>query len=121
MFNVLDEEYYIKALYALNVSADYTLVAFCENTDIETVVKLMKSINYRDQRVLYVNGSKFDDWQQLLMMGLCEHNVIANSTFSWWGAYLNMNESKRVCFPAKWFTNGTNTADLCPPEWIRIV
>ena len=63
------------------------------------------------------------DWQQMLVMSCCHHNIIANSSFSWWGAYLNKNIRKIVCYPSKWFgpkTQHHDTSDLCPEEWTKI-
>jgi hypothetical protein len=62
------------------------------------------------------------DWQQMLLMSLCKDNIIANSTFSWWGAYFNTNPTKSVCYPAKWFhpKAGNNIEDLCPNDWTAI-
>ncbi len=54
-------------------------------------------------------------------MSLCKHHIIANSSFSWWGAWLSAHRNKVVVAPAKWFNNATvNTEDLVPREWLRI-
>ena len=65
----------------------------------------------------------FDDWKQMLLMSVCDHNIIANSTFSWWGAYLNHNSDKIVCYPSTWFgpaLKNHDTRDLFPADWIKI-
>ena len=61
------------------------------------------------------------DWEQMLVMSLCQHNIIANSTFSWWGAYLNANRPN-VYYPSQWFHGPKNneTDDLFPDGWISI-
>ena len=59
----------------------------------------------------------------MLLMSLCHHNIIANSSFSWWGAYLNNNPNKKVVCPKQWFGvnySHYNTDDLRPAEWIQV-
>jgi hypothetical protein len=51
---------------------------------------------------------------------MCRHQIIANSSFSWWGAWLNPNPDKIVIAPEKWFANETNTQDLIPQGWVRL-
>lgn len=55
-------------------------------------------------------------------MSLCKHNVIPNSSFSWWGAWLNSNDNKIVIAPQKQFTeiSGLHYDDIIPDNWIRI-
>ena len=55
-------------------------------------------------------------------MSLCRHNIIANSTFSWWSAYMNNNSDKIVIYPLPWFgvIANTDTVDLFPDKWISV-
>lgn len=59
--------------------------------------------------------------EDLRLMSLCKHHIIANSSFSWWGAWLNYNPEKIVVSPSRWFMNpDTDTSDLLPESWLRI-
>lgn len=56
--------------------------------------------------------------EDMRLMSLCTHHIVANSSFSWWGAWLNRKEGKRVYAPKKWFAvNHMDTRDLCPRDW----
>ena len=54
------------------------------------------------------------------LMSLCKHHIIANSSFSWWGAWLNANSNKIVVAPKQWFANGQSSVDLIPNQWTRL-
>ena len=59
--------------------------------------------------------------QDLHLMSMCQHNVIANSSFSWWAAWLNKNENKKVIAPSNWFGPGApSSQDIIPEDWITI-
>ena len=75
----------------------------------------LKNVTYVDWNI----GK--DSYKDMQLMSYCKHNIIANSSFSWWGAWLNNNPNKIVCVPEKWFDlPGCETKDICPDEWIRI-
>ncbi len=70
--------------------------------------------------VVDVNGPD-TNWEDLRLMSLCRHNVVANSSFSWWGAWLNRNREKIVVAPRRWYRDATrDVADLVPDAWTRV-
>lgn len=61
------------------------------------------------------------DYEDLRLMSLCQHNVLANSSFSWWGAWLNQNPDKRVAGPKDWFSDPKlSNPDILPQGWLRV-
>ncbi len=66
------------------------------------------------------NGSETAH-EDLHLMSLCQHNIIANSSFSWWAAWLNQYPDKIICYPDPWFRGGNlDTSDLCPDSWHEV-
>jgi hypothetical protein len=59
-------------------------------------------------------------FKDLRLMAACSHQIIANSSFSWWGAWLNKNPQKKVLAPSKWFISAKNISTLLPKSWITI-
>lgn len=82
----------------------------------------VKSNIKTDSPSYYVDWNKgLNSYKDMQLMSKCKHNIIANSSFSWWGAWLNTNPKKIVIAPRKWFNDtGINTSDLIPDSWIKI-
>ena len=59
-------------------------------------------------------------FQDIRLMSICNHHIIANSTFSWWGAWLNSSKEKIVITPKKWFSNGMSSKTLIPENWLQV-
>ena len=71
-----------------------------------------------------VRSDTSTSWEDMFLMARCRHHIIANSSYSWWGAWLNPAKDKRVIAPARWFTPGRlatcNVLDLYPDDWILL-
>jgi hypothetical protein len=130
IYPILSDAYYTEALTAVfNKQPTNTkqqngkVLYFCENADLSEVEKTIHILKTKFPLLVFQRANPtLSDWEQLLLMSLCEHNIIANSSFSWWGAYLNSNIGKTVCYPETWFGTkaGHDTNDLFPEDWTPI-
>lgn len=104
-------EYYEKAL---NIIGEYDYI-FVFSDDIQWCKN-----NLTFDKMIFISGN--DDVYDLWLMSLCKKNIIANSSFSWWGAWLNSNKDKKVISPINWIGNhiNINTKDIVPDTWIKI-
>lgn len=72
------------------------------------------------ENVVYVDWNKGEDsWQDMMLMSCCRHHIICNSTFSWWGAWLNPREDKIVIAPNRWFRH-CETPNIYPAGWLTV-
>ena len=118
-------EYYINAInHIMGLSPPKNVLYFCEKQNNNTVEKKITILKEKFPQLTFIKASdEKEDWEQILMMSCCEHNIIANSSFSWWGAYFNGNKDKIVYYPSVWFgpkLADKDTSDLCPDSWIMI-
>ena len=129
VYPILTTEYYINSInYILSQTTNKnkskkSILYFCEDDDFNDVLQIIIQLQHIYTDLIFERAdNKLADWEQMLLMSLCKDNIIANSTFSWWGAYFNTNLLKNVCYPATWFQpkTGNNTADLCPDDWTSI-
>lgn len=125
---ILTCEYYERAIYRLlNILEEkpqkLKVLYFCEKEDINEVNDIICLLQKHFPTIQFVPvDMNIVDWKQMVLMSCCDHHIIANSTFSWWGAYLNPSENKRVCYPANWFGPALNhliVDDLFPVDWIK--
>lgn len=110
-----DPGYYLRALEVIKEKTG-PITVFVFSDDIEWVKNNIKF----DVQTEYVSRNGLEDYEEMILMSKCKHNVVANSSFSWWGAWLNRNANKIVIAPKVWFRDGKNTDDLIPENWIRL-
>lgn len=80
-----------------------------------------ENLKLENDHVFVDQNTDKTDYEDIRMMSLCKHNILANSTFSWWAAWLNPNPDKIVIAPEKWYNDTTrNTQDLIPEGWVRL-
>lgn len=114
--------YYENELNCINKNSN--VLYFYERGNEDLVNQFIKRLKfvYPDMNFMPVD-SELQDWEHMLLMSLCNHNIIANSTFSYFGAIFNTNENRSVYYPSKWFgekLNKHNTKDLCLSDWVEI-
>jgi hypothetical protein len=137
---ILGEDYYINSINFIlskkRSTIKWTILYFCEEEDMDEVQSKVEKIKKECMEYFCEKGQeyeleferaggecKIEDWRQLLLMSCCQHNIIANSSFSWWAAYFNDNSEKIICYPETWFgsqLSNHNTSDMCPKSWNKI-
>ena len=134
-------EYYEKSLDQImdkvidsgkDLDQPITILYFCEEYDIQDVLCIINPLMDKFPQCIFVNinesinelipNSTLCDYEQMMLMSICKYNIIANSTFSWWGAYFNKTPDKIVCYPSVWFGPGIPAIvdDLFPDQWTKI-
>jgi hypothetical protein len=125
---VMPKEYYEKSLGYIvsNVNVPIRVLYFCEQEDNEYVCSVIEYLQkqLKNYSIEFVKvDDTIDDWIQMLLMSCCNSQIIANSSYSWFGAYLCQDDKKHVCYPNKWFGSAmghTIMDDLFPPTWTKI-
>lgn len=109
-------EYYQAAIKYITERVEQP-VFFIFSDDVEWVKENLK-MNFPCQYVAHNKG--VESYNDMRLMSLCKHHIIANSTFSWWGAWLNSNAEKIVIAPKRWFVNTTDVSALIPQAWVTL-
>lgn len=115
------KSYYLDAINYMSSNID--VEKYIIFTDDEAWVKNDFMPQLKIKVILVDRSESINDAHYLTLMSSCQHQVIANSTFSWWAAYLNKNKSKAIIAPKRWFANEAmeiQTSFLIPPGWIRL-
>ena len=116
LHGVCSLDYYLKAMNRILEKVSKPSF-FIFSDDIEWAKNNLKL----DYPTIFVSNNSIKDGEELLLMSKCKHNIIANSSFSWWGAWLNQNPQKIVIAPKQWFKDSSvDTSDLISGSWIKI-
>jgi hypothetical protein len=114
-FGVCSLEYYATAIARIkSIHPNPTFFVFSDD-----MAWVKENLPVGDSAV-FVSDATITDYQELILMSKCEHNIIANSSFSWWGAWLNQNPNKIVVTPTPWFESAAWDKDLIAESWIKL-
>ncbi len=111
------QDYYQKAItYIENKISDPVFYIFSDDINwAKQNITTKSKMNFID------HNKNTDSYKDLFLMSHCKHNIIANSSFSWWGAWLNQNSSKIVIAPQRWYIDATkSTQDIYPEDWLKL-
>jgi hypothetical protein len=113
-----DSSYYLKAIdFISSKTSNAHYIIFSDDIPFVKETQL-----FQDKKHTFIEKSpEMQDYEEMLLMSKCKNNIIANSSFSWWGAWLNETHEKIVIAPMNWFRDDkANTKDLLPADWIKL-
>lgn len=118
VYSTCSLDYYKKGVEHISNNTGETPTLFIFSDDKQWVKDNLK---LPFETVYVDNNSGTKSYEDMRLMSLCKHNIIANSSFSWWGAWLNKNKEKIVIAPLKWFNDDNIIqTDVIPESWIRL-
>ena len=114
---VLPLSYYMEAMAHIQ-RVDPGSIFFVFSDDIVTVKRELQP----SSRIVFVDQLEGQpDHETMRLMSMCQNNIIANSSFSWWAAWLNARPDKHVVAPRPWFAaSDRDTSDVVPGSWVRL-
>jgi hypothetical protein len=119
---ILGEPYYRQAIDRIEAALGEGIDFFVFSDDAAAAEQVLNFVP--KSRLNHVRGDPERPWEDMALMARCRHHVIANSSFSWWGAWLNRSPDKVVVAPRAWFAPAElrlrNTSDLYPSDWILL-
>ena len=111
--NALSWDYYAKAIAEMKkYYEDPVFIVFSDD-----YLWAKQHLNSDDVYYFIDEHECLEDYEQLMVMSRCNSNIIANSTFSWWAAWLNQNKDKNVIMPKRWLKNQEK---LIMKEWVKL-
>lgn len=114
--DICTKEYYSSAIKYIKTKVDKPKFIVFTND-----LKYAETILEGEEFIFITWNSDKNSYRDMFLMTKCKHNIIANSSFSWWGAYLNMNNPKIIIAPSKWFnSNKIRQENILPLNWIKI-
>ncbi len=117
MHGACDVEYYQRAIQ--HITRRQSRVEFFVFSDEASWAA--QNLEFEGPTTVVSRTRPADVHEDMVLMQACKHNIIANSTYSWWSAYLNANRSKIVVAPNRWFAGSTDPgSDLVPIDWVRL-
>lgn len=121
---IIGTDYYIKALdYVCTLDPNINTVQYyCEDEDHADIALVIDELLKMFPSLVFKRFKGNTDYEEMLAMAGCKHNIIANSSFSWWGAYLNPFSEKIVCYPSLWFGPmiPKSVDSMFPASWTKI-
>jgi hypothetical protein len=112
---VLDFSYYDRAITAIQQRVENPQW-FVFSDDIPWCKESFASLS----NVIFVEGNEQAPWFDIHLIAACRHHIIANSTFSWWGAFLSRDLSGVTIYPQTWFRGQPTTSDMVLPAWLPV-
>jgi len=117
ILGLCNSDYYNKSVEDIAQKLDRPVFFIFSDDPIWTKANLQ--LDY--PRVYISHNGPERNYEDLRLMSMCQHNIVANSSFSWWGAWLNSHEHKNVYVPENWFRRAImETKDLIPDSWIKV-